>query len=183
MTNPLTPNDSAFHQLLREQIRHEFTASQQYLAIAVYFDSGRLPQLAQRFYRQAHDERGHALMMVQYLLDRDLAVEVGSLDPVESTFATVRDAVALAVRQEQDVTERVTQLSQTARDSNDYLGERFMHWFLQAQVEEVATMKTLLAIVDRAAGNLFDVEEFVAREGVSASSGMNAPRAAGTVVR
>ena len=44
-----------------------------------------------------------------------------------------------------------------------------MQWFLKEQVEEVASMTTLLTIVDRAGDNLFDIEDFVARE-------MNSPR-------
>ncbi|MBJ8346317.1 ferritin [Antrihabitans sp. YC2-6] len=164
MPNRVTQSDSAFHKLLREQIRHEFTASQQYVAIAVYFDTSRLPQLAQRFYLQATEEREHALMMVQYLLDRDLEVSVGGLDEVTPSFESIRGAVEHARSQEQDVTDKITELTRTARETGDYLGEQFMGWFLEAQVQEVASMNTLLAVIDRAAGNTFDIEEFVARE-------------------
>ena len=40
-----------------------------------------------------------------------------------------------------------------------------MLWFLKEQVEEVASMSTLLNVARRAS-NLFDVETFLAREGV-----------------
>ncbi|KAA0024736.1 ferritin [Antrihabitans cavernicola] len=180
MSNPFTKSDSAFHTLLREQIRHEFTASQQYIAIAVYFDSSRLPQLARRFYTQASEERGHALMMVQYLLDRDLPVEVSGMDEVTSTFDSVSGAVELALNMEKDVTAKITALSRSARETGDYLGERFMQWFLQEQVEEIASMTTLLTVIDRAAGNTFDIEEYVARESsTTTSAGAAAPKAAG----
>jgi bacterioferritin B len=180
MSNSNVNSDSAFHELLREQIRHEFTASQQYIVIAVYFDSNKLPQLARRFYAQAAEERSHALMMVQYLLDRDVPVRVGGLDPITSTVTSVRGAVEFALNQERDVTTKITQLAQTARSSGDYLGEQFIQWFLKEQVEEVASMTTLLAVVDRADGNLFDVEDFVARDfGGAAGRDPSAPRVAG----
>ncbi len=180
MSNPNANDESAFHGLVREQIRHEFTASQQYVALAVYFDSNHLPQLARRFYAQAAEERSHALMMVQYLLDRDLAVTVGGLDHVVSEFSSVRACVELALAQELAVTEKVKQLTQTARESGDYLGEQFVSWFLKEQVEEIASMRTLLAVIDRAAGNMFDVEEFVARElSTPARVAGVAPKAAG----
>ncbi|RVW02261.1 ferritin [Rhodococcus spongiicola] len=172
---------SEFHRLLQEQIRNEFTASQQYIAVAVYFDSEDLPQLAGRFYRQAAEERDHAMMMVQYLLDNDLPVTVPGIDSVETDFKSVREPVALAVTQEKAVTDQVTHLARTARDIGDYLGEQFMQWFLKEQVEEVASMTTLLAIVDRAGDNLFDIEEFVAREMSSAvRSDSTAPKIAGS---
>src|SRR4051812_40398897 len=63
---------SRFATLLQEQVGHEFAASQQYIAIAVYFDSEALEQLAARFYTQALEERDHAMMMVQYLMDAGL---------------------------------------------------------------------------------------------------------------
>ena len=39
----------------------------------VYYDARTLPQLANHFYRQAIEERNHAMMIVQYLLDADAA--------------------------------------------------------------------------------------------------------------
>ena len=66
--------DTKFHGLLQEQIRSEFTAAQQYIAIAVYFDGADLPQLAKHFYGQSVEERNHAMMLVQYLIDRDVGI-------------------------------------------------------------------------------------------------------------
>ena len=63
-----------FPQTLNEQVAYEFAASQQYVAIAVYYDSETLPQLAAHFYRQSVEERNHAMMLVQYLLDAGHAV-------------------------------------------------------------------------------------------------------------
>ena len=156
--------ESKFGILLSEQIRNEFSASQQYLAIAVHCDDADLPQLARFFSAQAEEERGHALRVMRYLLDRGVRVEVPGVDEVRNDFDSIRDAVALALASEQVVTDQVTRLAAAARDEFDFLGEEFMRWFLKEQVEEVATMTTLLRVVDRADGNLFDIEEFVARE-------------------
>ena len=79
--NDITALDTKFNALLREQIRSEFSASQQYVAIAVYFDGNDLPRLAAHFYAQAVEERNHAMMLVQYLLDRDADVEIPGTDP------------------------------------------------------------------------------------------------------
>jgi len=55
--------EAEFLRLLREQVGHEFDAHQQYVAIAVWFDSQDLPQLARHYYRQALEERNHAMMI------------------------------------------------------------------------------------------------------------------------
>jgi bacterioferritin B len=171
--------DTKFHGLLQDQIRSEFGASQQYLAIAVYFDGADLPQLAKHFYAQAIEERNHAMMLVQYLLDRDIEIEIPGVDPVRNAFDTPRDALTLALDQERTVTEQISRLASVARDEGDYLGEQFMQWFLKEQVEEVALMTTLLRVADRAGTNLFHLEDYVAREIGTAPTDSAAPKAAG----
>jgi len=161
-----TSNLSKFHSMLQEQVRHEFTAAQQYVAVAVWFDHQDLPQLAKHFYRQSLEERNHALMIVQYLLDNDLPPAIPGVDEVRNDFAEPADLIALALKQEKDVTDEIINLAKIARDEDDYKGEQFMQWFLKEQVEEVAQMTTLLNVVRRANGNLFDVENYLARESV-----------------
>jgi bacterioferritin B len=168
-----------FHTLMQEQVYHEFTNAQQYIAIAVYFDGADLRQLAKHFYSQAVEERNHAMMLVQYLLDRDVRVEIAGVDGVRNSFETPRDALALALDQERAVTEQVSRLAAVARDEGDYLGEQFMQWFLKEQVEEMALMTTLVRVADRAGANLFDLENFVAREIDSVRGVADAPVAAG----
>lgn len=179
----MTANDShktKFHALLHDQIGNEFTASQQYIAVAAYFDDADLPQLAAHFYKQAVEERNHAMMIVRYLIDRNVHVEIPGVGPVTNGFKSPREPLALALAQENAVTEQVTQLARTARDEGDYIGEQFMQWFLKEQVEEVATITTLVKIADRAGENLFNLEDFVARElAGSGAADPTAPAAAG----
>lgn len=167
-----------FHALLQEQIYHEFTAAQQYVAVAVYFDGEDLPQLAKFFYAQAVEERNHAMMMVQYLLDRGIRVEIPGVDGVRNQFDAARDALALTLEQERTVTEQISRLTSVARDEGDHLGEQFMQWFLREQIEEVALMTRLLRVADRAGHNLFELETFIARE-ITVGQESGAPRIAG----
>jgi ferritin len=174
------PASAKFQQLLATQVRNEFTASQQYVAVAVWFDSQDLPRLAAHFYRQAVEERNHAMMIVQYLLDNDLPVEISGTDDVRNDFSSVYEPVELALAQERTVTDEIVALARTARAEGDYLGEQFLQWFLKEQVEEVAQMSTLLHVVERAGDNLFQIEEFLAREVVGQQGeDPTAPRAAG----
>ncbi|HEY3258933.1 MAG TPA: ferritin-like domain-containing protein [Pseudonocardiaceae bacterium] len=170
-----------FHELLAAQVRNEFTASQQYVALAVWFDSQDLPRLAAHFYRQALEERNHAMMFIQYQLDNGLPVSVPGVDDVRNDFSSVHELIELAVHQERRVTEEITALAGAARADGDYVGEQFVQWFLKEQVEEVAAMSTLLAVIERAGDNLFYVEDFLARESVgdAAIADPMAPRAAG----
>ena len=176
-------NESKFIGLLQDQIRSEFSAHQQYVAAAVWLDGQDLPRLAAHFYRQALEERNHAMMIVQYLLDQGVEVRIPGVDDVRNEFGSAREPVELALQQEKDVTDQFLVLAKTARDEGDYLGEQFLQWFLKEQVEEVAQMDTLLNIVDRAGDNLFHVEDFLAREQVGDDGNdPYAPTAAGGAV-
>jgi len=153
----------SFAASLNEQIRNEFSASQQYIAVAVYYDSQSLPQLAAHFYRQAVEERNHAMMMVQYLLDADQDVMTPGIDAPQTGFPDVVAPVALALAQEKRVTQQIIELVKLARDEGELVGEQFLHWFLQEQREEVASMTDLLAVVERGKDNLLTVEENLSR--------------------
>ncbi|MGW0004298.1 ferritin [Nocardia grenadensis] len=177
--HPESPR-SKFHALLHDQIRQEFNAEHQYIAIAVWYDNADLPQLAKHFYAQAVEERNHAMMIVQYFLDRDISVDLTGIDAAKSHFENAREPIAMALDQEKTVTDQIVQLASSAREEGDYLGEQFMQWFLKEQVEEVAKMTTLLTVADRAGSNLFDLEEFIAREMSGDPSKVSgAPSAAG----
>jgi bacterioferritin B len=153
----------AFAAKLNEQIRNEFSASQQYIAVAVYYDSQSLPQLAAHFYRQAVEERNHAMIMVQYLLDADEEVRTPGIDAPQTDFADAVAPVSLALAQEKRVTDQIIELVKLARDEGELVGEQFLHWFLQEQREEVASMTELLAVVERGKNSLLTVEEHLSR--------------------
>jgi bacterioferritin B len=173
---------SRFGEALNAQIASEFGASQQYVAVAVHYDARTLPQLAAHFYRQAVEERNHAMMMIQYLLDADQAANTPSVDAPRTSFADDREPVALALEQERRVTEQIAALVQLARDEGDHVGEHFLGWFLEEQREEVASMSALLAVVDRAGtDHMLLVEDYLVRtQGLTADEPSSpAPPAAG----
>jgi ferritin len=170
----------AFVSQLNEQIANEFAAHQQYVACAVYYDGETLPQLAGFFYRQALEERDHAMMMVQYLLDADADVVIPGVAAPQVGFSDVVAPVALALAQERRVTEQIHALAATARAENDFTSEQFVQWFIKEQVEEVATMSDLLRVVQRSQDDPMEIENYLAREHPAAGSeDPTAPQAAG----
>ena len=153
-----------FAEQLKAQVANEFAASQQYVAIAVHYDSETLPRLAAFFYAQALEERNHALMMVRYLLDTDVDPEVPGVAAPQSAFGDVVAPVALALEQERRVNDQINALAALARQHGDYTSEQFMQWFIKEQIEEVATMSDLLRVVERARQDPLRAEEYLARE-------------------
>jgi len=168
-----------FVEALNAQIGNELAAHNQYLACAVHYDAETMPRMAAFFYDQALEERDHAMMMVQYLLDTDAPVAIPGVEPPQSTFADVVAPVELALDQEKRVTEQINTLLRIAREESDFASEQFLQWFIKEQVEEVATMSDLLTVVSRNLDDLEDIEEYVAREAERAGDDPTAPRIAG----
>jgi ferritin len=168
-----------FVEALNAQIGNELSAHNQYLACAVHYDAETMPRMAAFFYGQALEERDHAMMMVQYLIDTDAEVTIPGVEAPVATFADVVAPVQLALDQERRVTEQINGLLRIARDESDFASEQFLQWFIKEQVEEVATMTDLLAVVTRNRNDLEDIEEYVAREAPSGDADPTAPRIAG----
>jgi bacterioferritin B len=171
---------TAFVERLNTQIAYEFGAHQQYVAIAVHYDAETLPRLAAFFYAQALEERNHAMMMVQYLLDAGVDVTIPGVEAPKSGFADIVEPVALALEQERRVSGQIEELAKVAREAGDYLSEQFTLWFLKEQIEEVATMSDLLRVVERSRENPMLAEEYLVREQPGAeATDPTAPPAAG----
>lgn len=149
---------------LNEQIGNEFAAHQQYVAIAVHYDAETLPQLARFFYRQALEERTHAMMMVQYLIDVEEEVRIPDISAQQTRYADAVAPVRMALEQEQRVGEEINALFKLARELEDYKAEQFMQWFVKEQVEEVSLMTDMLNVIERAGDNLLLAEDYIARE-------------------
>jgi bacterioferritin B len=172
--------DKSFADAINEQISNEFAASQQYIGAAVYYDSETLPRLAAFFYRQAVEERNHAMIMVQFLLDTDEAVVIPDIKSQQTKYDDVAGPVKMALEQEKRVSSEIDALFKLAREAGNFQGEQFLTWFIKEQVEEVRSMNDLLNVVEISKDTPLLIEEFLAREQIGdAGDDPLAPEAAG----
>lgn len=158
-------------EAMNDQILSEFFASAQYVAIAVYFDGEALPDLAQFFYRQAEEERTHAMKFVHFLLETGAKPVIPGTPAIRNEFSSAADAVQFALDQEMKVTDQINNLVRIAVEENDFTSNNFLQWFVNEQVEEVDTMTTLLQTIKHANGNMLLVEDFVRRYNPHAGEG------------
>jgi ferritin len=149
---------------LNAQVGHEFGASLQYVQIATYFDREGLPTLAQHFYKQAEEEREHAMKFVRFIADAAGDVEIPAIAAPQPAFESAEEAVRKSVDWEVTVTKQINALMDLAIKDNDHITRNFLNWFMEEQLEEVSSMETLLSMVRRAgeSGLLF-VENYLAQ--------------------
>lgn len=151
---------AAFNQ----QIGNEMGASLLYVSIASHFDAEALPQLAGFFYRQAEEEREHAMKFVKFVVDVEGTVAIPDIPAPQHEFASTEGAVQVSLDSERRVTDQIYELVEMAREEKNYFALRFLDWFVDEQLEEVATMSSLLHVVRRAGPDgLLHVEDYLAR--------------------
>ncbi len=149
---------------INEQIGNEFSASLQYVAIAAHFQGESLAELATHFYRQADEERSHAMRFVKYVLDAGGHVEVPGIPAPQHRFKNAQEAVQLSLEHEKKVTEQINDLVELAIKESDHITRNALNWFVNEQLEEVSSMDNLLKVVQRAGEtNLLYVEDYLGR--------------------
>ena len=149
---------------MNQQVGNEFGASLQYFNTAAYFDSNDLPQLAAFFYRQAEEEKMHALKFLHYVVEAGGAVAIPAVPAPKADIASAEEAAQLALDWEMEVTDQINAIMDIAVEQTDYIAQDFLRWFVSEQLEEVSTMSTLVTVIRRAGTNLLWVEDFLARE-------------------
>jgi ferritin len=148
---------------INQQIGAEYAASLQYLSIAAYFDADDLPELAAFFYRQAEEEKEHALKFAHYVVEAGGQVRIPAISETKYDFQSAEECAELALQWETDVTKMINNLMDIAVNDKDYISQDFLRWFVTEQLEEISTMSTLLNTIRRAGENLLWVENYLAR--------------------
>ncbi len=151
---------------MNDQVGRELGASNQYVNIAAYFDSESLPELAAFFYRQADEERTHAMKFVHYIVEAGGKVAVPGVEESSAAIESAEHAAKLSLEWELEVTNQINDLMKQAIEETDFIGQEFLRWFVNEQLEEVSTMDQLLSVIRRAGeGGLLFVEDYLVRVG------------------
>ena len=152
------------------QVGNEFTPSPQYVAIASHFASLGLTELGALFFKQASEEREHAMRFVKHLVDAGAHVEIPAIPPPKAGFASVEESVILSVAWEKAVNGQINALVEQAIKESDHLTQNILSWFVHAQLEEMSMTENLLKITQLAGANRLYIEEYVIRHRDRAAS-------------
>jgi ferritin len=107
----------------------------------------------------------HALKFVHYILEAGGEVSIPAIEAMVASIQSAEQAVQLALDWELEVTRQINALMDLAIKQSDHIGQSFLQWFVNEQLEEVSTMDQLLGVVNRAGDQLLFVEQYVGRLG------------------
>jgi ferritin len=145
-------NDKVY-QALNEQIKHELYSSHLYLSIESYFENIPLEGFAKWFHNQAKEEHEHAMKIYDYLIDRNLSVDMPAIDKPPVKFNSIEEAFELALNHERKVTQSIYRLYEMAMQEKDHATHVFLQWFITEQVEEEKNAMDNFDQIKFAAGN------------------------------
>jgi len=134
--------------LLNNQIAMEMKASASYLAMASWCDQRELLNSKAQFYKQAEEEREHAMKIFTFINDNGGAAISPSMDQVNNDFDSLKGIYETALDQEIAVTESIFKIFKTARQESDFTTEIFLQWFIEEQSEEEDKFRSILDVFD-----------------------------------
>ncbi len=127
-----------------EQINKELFSEYLYLSMAAYFDSIGLPGSANFMKVQVQEERFHAMKMYDFLNERGGRVELKEIKQPPIEFKSPLEVFEMSYKHEQFVSKSINELMDIAIAENDHATKSFLNWFVDEQVEEEASMDTIV---------------------------------------
>ena len=147
------------------QVGHELFNSNQYVAIAAYFEGECLFGLAKIFYRQAEEEREHAMKLVRFVLDAGGKPALPAVPAPRNEFRSAEEAAQAAYDSEVRTTRQVYDLVELASAEKNHIATNFLQWFVAEQLEELSSAGTRLSVIRRAGPSVLMVEAYLAHDG------------------
>ncbi len=122
--------------LLNEQINKEFYSAYLYMGMANYFSEQNLNGFENWFFVQLQEERDHALLFRQYLLNNSESVNLTAIAAPDKKYENFREPLVLALEHEQFVTASINNIYEAAYKNKDFRTMQFLDWFIKEQGEE-----------------------------------------------
>ncbi|MGI6220560.1 MAG: ferritin [Coriobacteriales bacterium] len=159
--------DQHVYDLINDQINKELYSAYLYLSFADYYEDEGLSGFANWYFIQAQEERDHALIFRNYLLDNDCKIQLKAIDQPDKTFTDHLQPLEAALEHEKYVTSLINGIYAAADEVKDYRTMKFLDWFIDEQLEEEANATELITkmkLFGSDAKALYDLDrEYAAR--------------------
>jgi ferritin len=156
------------------QVTMELASANAYLQMASYFSHENFDGMSRWMRRQAAEERAHADLFLDFILDRGGQATIGDVEAPKSKYASPLDAFETALAQEEAVTAAIHDLYRLATELGDLSSFPFLQEFISEQNEEEATVSTIverLRLADGESGPLFILDHELGGDGAITRGG------------
>jgi ferritin len=130
--------------LLNNQFNMELYSANLYLSICSYFLANDLEGFANFFRIQALEEQMHAMKQFDYIHQIDGKIKMQKVDKPITEFKSIIHTFEITYAHEKLVSKSVSSIVEQSLKEKDFATHTFFQWFVTEQVEEEASIKTLL---------------------------------------
>jgi ferritin len=142
-------------EILNVQVDKEGYSSHLYLSMASWAENEGLGGISEWLYEQADEERMHMLKLVKYINERDGQARIAAVKEPPSEFGSVREMFEQVLEHEKYVTASINEIVQVCIDENDHTTHNWIQWFVTEQIEEEASVKSILDKLKLAGNQLY----------------------------
>ena len=149
---------------INRQISAELGASYAYLAMSAFCERQSFPGCARWLRLQSQEEYGHAMKLFDFLLARNLKVDLKAMAEPQGEFPSVAAVFEAALKQEQEVGKQLDALYELAFKEKAFAALVELQWFLTEQVEEEKTARDIVArfqMVGKDPASLMDIDRML----------------------
>ncbi len=161
-------------EALNQQLNAELFSSYLYLSMSANFDSTSFQGMAAWMRIQAQEEHAHAMKFYDYILERNGQVTLAQVEAPQTKWDSPLEAFEGAYAHEQKITGLINGLADLAVTEKDHATETFLQWFITEQVEEEATVSTIVDQLKLVGGEgvaLYMIDQQLAQRPAAASAG------------
>jgi ferritin len=130
--------------------------------MAIYFRRQSLDRWAKLFNDQSVEEAGHAVKIIDFLVDNNVTFDLPALRAATTRYGSALEVAQAALQSEQKVTSQFQEMAAAAQGENDSRTYQFLQWFIEEQVEEERKVQALIDLIQSGI-NLFQAEPLLDR--------------------
>ncbi|MCX7718598.1 MAG: ferritin [Candidatus Sumerlaeaceae bacterium] len=139
----------AMQAAINEQIHMELASSYKYLGMSAWCEFAEFPGSAQWLRIQSAEETGHAMRLYKFLADRGARITLEALPAPQQNYKSLLDVFQNALKAEESVSESINKLYELSLKEKAFSTAAQLQWFLTEQVEEEATCRKIVAVLER----------------------------------
>jgi ferritin len=130
--------------ICNRQIERESYPSNLYIAMASWAENNGYSGVAGWLYSQADEEKLHMMKFIKYINERGGKAVIPAFKKPASEFKTVEEMFKEVLKHEEFVTASINEIVALTLEEKDFNTHNFLQWFVMEQVEEEASVRTIL---------------------------------------
>jgi len=130
--------------ICNRQIEREGYSSNLYLAMASWAETSGFGGVADWLYAQADEERLHMLKFIKYMNERGGKAVLPAFKKPPVDFKSVEEMFTEVLKHEEFITASINEIVALTLEEKDFNTHNFLQWFVTEQVEEEASVRSIL---------------------------------------